>query len=338
MSAPYIFIPSKEEVKAEILAAKETLEKYGVADWCSCSPTDEPIDWAGYFEGIQKQLNKSGSGQHGGTIVLTDWYPLNRTLVLDSHVELKGAFRAKHHLGSSCGFKAEEGFEGEWVLEWKQPKKTAFYSNFGAGIRNLHIESRDGINGVCFRGAQQSAGVDNLVVRGFGENAVGIKLGGDTYSVRDVFSDAAKGGGDSVARDGAVAFELGSKRVYSLRLENITSHNCETGLKWGDAHQITIENFETELTTQPLVCTWDARGINIRNGCFRHTKNLLKLEKIRWPSESRIKIDGMMADNSPGEIVLPDGSQITTPKSFDLIIEGNSRGVEVIDLQKMRKP
>ena len=46
----------------------------------------------------------------------------------------------------------------------------------------------------------------------------------------------------------------------------------------------------------------------------------------------------MMADNSPGEIVLPDGSQITTPKSFDLIIEGNSRGVEVIDLQKMRKP
>ena len=57
MSAPYIFIPSKEEVKAEILAAKETLEKYGVADWCSCSPTDEPIDWAGYFEGIQKQLN-----------------------------------------------------------------------------------------------------------------------------------------------------------------------------------------------------------------------------------------------------------------------------------------
>ena len=40
MSAPYIFIPSKEEVKAEILAAKETLEKYGVVDWCSCSSAD----------------------------------------------------------------------------------------------------------------------------------------------------------------------------------------------------------------------------------------------------------------------------------------------------------
>jgi hypothetical protein len=175
-------------------------------------------------------------------------------------------------------------------------------------------------------------------VRGFGENAVGVKLGGDTYSVRDVFSDAAKGGEDSVAREGAVAFELGSSRVYSLRLENITSHNCGTGLQWGDAHQITIENFETELTTQPLVCTWDARGINIRNGCFRHTKNLLKLEKVRWPSDSRIKIDGMMADNSPGEILLPNGDQVIVPKNFDLVIEGDrTKGLRVVDLKKMRE-
>ena len=81
MSAPYIFIPSKEEVKAEILAAKETLEKYGIDDWQTSIQPELPIDWAAYFEGIQKQLNKSGSGQHTGTIVLTDWYPLNRTLV-----------------------------------------------------------------------------------------------------------------------------------------------------------------------------------------------------------------------------------------------------------------
>ena len=336
MSTPYVFIPSKEEARAEIIAAKEALEKYGIDDWRTSIHPEEPIDWAAYFEAAQKQLNKSGSGQHGGTILLSDWYPLKRTLVLDSHVELKGAFRAKHHLGSSCGFLAEEGFEGEWVLEWKQPKKTAFYSNFGAGLRNIHIKSRNGINGVYFRGAQQSAGVDNLVVRGFGEGAIGVRLGGDTYSVRDVFSDATSDPG-SFPRDGAVAYELGSNRVYSLRLENITSHNCETGLKWGDAHQITIENYETELTTTPLVCTYDARGINIRNGCFRHTKNLLKLEKIRWPSESRIKIDGMMADNSPGEITLPNGDQITIPKSFDLVIEGDRKGVEVIDLKEMRK-
>jgi|TARA_B100001964_G_scaffold232755_1_gene288963 hypothetical protein len=329
-----IIIPSKEEVEAEIIKAREILEKYGIDN----AHPELPVDWAAYFERAQKQLNKSGSRQHSGTLVLTDWYPLNRTLFLDSHVQLKGSVRAGHHLGSSCGFRAEEDFEGDWILSWKQPNKRSFYSNFGAGIRNIHIQSQHGLNGVCFRGAQQSAGVDNLVVRGFGENAVGVKLGGDTYSVRDVFSDAAKGGEDSVAREGAVAFELGSSRVYSLRLENITSHNCGTGLQWGDAHQITIENFETELTTQPLVCTWDARGINIRNGCFRHTKNLLKLEKVRWPSDSRIKIDGMMADNSPGEILLPNGDQVIVPKNFDLVIEGDrTKGLRVVDLKKMRE-
>ncbi len=329
-----IIIPSKEEVEAEIIKAREILEKYGIDN----AHPELPVDWAAYFERAQKQLNKSGSRQHSGTLVLTDWYPLNRTLFLDSHVQLKGSVRAGHHLGSSCGFCAEEDFEGDWILSWKQPNKRSFYSNFGAGIRNIHIQSQHGLNGVCFRGAQQSAGVDNLVVRGFGENAVGVKLGGDTYSVRDVFSDAAKGGEDSVAREGAVAFELGSSRVYSLRLENITSHNCGTGLQWGDAHQITIENFETELTTQPLVCTWDARGINIRNGCFRHTKNLLKLEKVRWPSDSRIKIDGMMADNSPGEILLPNGDQVIVPKNFDLVIEGDrTKGLRVVDLKKMRE-
>ncbi len=329
-----IIIPSKEEVEAEIIKAREILEKYGIDN----AHPELPVDWTAYFERAQKQLNKSGSRQHSGTLVLTDWYPLNRTLFLDSHVELKGSVRAGHHLGSSCGFCAEEDFEGDWILSWKQPNKRSFYSNFGAGIRNIHIQSQHGLNGVCFRGAQQSAGVDNLVVRGFGENAVGVKLGGDTYSVRDVFSDAAKGGEDSVAREGAVAFELGSSRVYSLRLENITSHNCGTGLQWGDAHQITIENFETELTTQPLVCTWDARGINIRNGCFRHTKNLLKLEKVRWPSDSRIKIDGMMADNSPGEILLPNGDQVIVPKNFDLVIEGDrTKGLRVVDLKKMRE-
>ena len=337
MSVPYIFVPSKEEVKAEILAAKEALEKYGIDDWRTSIHPDEPIDWVSYFEAAQKQLNKSGSGQHTGTIFFSDWYPLKRTLVLDSHVELKGAFRAKHHLGSSCGFFADEGFDGEWVLEWKTPKKNTFYSNFGEGLRNLHIESRDGINGVYFRGAQQSAGVDNLVVRGFGENAVGVKLGGDTYSVRDVFSDATIGGGGSVARKGAVAFQLGSNRVYSLRLENITSHNCETGFIWGDAHQITIENYETELTTTPLVCTYDARGINIRNGCFRHTDNLLKLKKIRWPDDCRIKIDGMMADNKPGIIILPNDDTVTASRCFDLVIEGERSGVKVTDLKEMRK-
>ena len=252
MKTKVVIIPTRDEAKAELVKAKDILDRYGIEN--TIDP-EAPIDWVDYIDKSQDRIGKSGSGQRSGTIVLTDWYPLNRTLEVDSHVEIKGACRAKHHLGGSCGFLADEGFVGDWVLRWKKPKESANYSNFGAGLRNVHIRARDGVNGVYFRGAQQSAGVDNLVVRGFGDGGVGVRLGGDTYSVRDVFSDATHKPG-SYPRDGATAYELGERRVYSLRLENITSHNCEIGLKWSDAHQIAIENYETELTTRPIVCTF----------------------------------------------------------------------------------
>jgi len=329
---PKIVVPTKLAVEKQLVEVCSVLDNLGIEHNVDI---DEEIDWASYFERIQKKLLLSGSGQRSGTIVLTDWYPLKRTVEVGSHVEIKGAYRAKHHLGSSCGFRAEEGFEGDWVLRWEKQKKTHNYSNFGAGLRNVHIKSRDGISGVYFRGAQQSAGVENLVVRGFGEDGIGVRLGGDTYSVRDVFSDATSEPG-SFARDGAVAYDLGESRVYSLRLENLTSHNCQTGLRWGDAHQVTVENFETELTTDPIVCTWDARGINIRNACFRHTKNTIKLEKIRWPAEARIKLDGMMNDNVPGKVILPGGGEVPIPRCFDIVIEGDTRRVGVFDLKAKR--
>ena len=327
-----ITIPSKAEAEKAIEDGVELLDRFGIRP--SNGPRGE-IDWAEYIERAQGDLNLSGSGQRSGTIVLTDWYPLNRTIEVDSHVEIRGSYRAKHHLGSSCGFQAEEGFEGDWVLCWKKTKEGANYSNFGAGLRNVYIQSRDGVGGVYFRGAQQSAGVENLVVRGFGEGSIGVRLGGDTYSVRDVFSDATSKPG-SFPRDGAVAYELGEARVYSLRLENVTSHNCEIGLKWADAHQIAIENYETELTTYPIVCTYDARGINIRNACFRHTENALDLRKIRWPADARIKLDGMMNDNAPGVVSLPGGKEVSISKCFDVVIEGDGRKVGVVDMKKIR--
>ena len=327
-----VVIPTRLEAREQLFKACSMMNDLGVVH--DVDP-EAGIDWVGYFEEAQKKLVLSGSGQRSGTIVLTDWYPLDRTLELDTQVEIKGAYRAKHHLGSSCGFRAEGGFVGDWVLCWKKPKERDNYSNFGSGIRTVHIESRNGVGGVYFRGAQQSAGVENLVVRGFGEDAIGVRLGGDTYSVRDVFSDAASKPG-SFVRAGAVAYELGESRVYSLRLENLTSHNCEIGLRWGDAHQVAIENFETELTTQPLVCTWDGRGSNIRNACFRHTDKTLKLEKIRWPGDARIKMDGMMNDNVPGLVELPGGNEVPIPRCFDIVIEGDNRRVGVVDLKAKR--
>ena len=310
-----IIIPLKEEVEAEVIDG----------------------DWTGYFEKIQNKLNKSGSRQRSGTIVLTDSYPLNRTFNVGSHVELKGEFKAKHHIGSSCGFYATENFNGDWVLKWNKSNSRSYYSNFGSGINKIHVQSKNGLNGVYFRGAQQSAGIYNLIVRGFGENSIGLRLGGDTYAVRDVFSDAAVGGDDSFAREGSTAFELGERRVLSIRLENITSHNCEYGVVWGDAHQITIENYESELTTIPLVCTYNPRGINIRNICPRHTENLLNLDKVRWWHNCLIKIDGQMSDNKGGLIKLPTGETFKASSTFDLVIEADKAGVNITNMREMRE-
>ena len=309
-----IIIPLKEEVEAEVIDG----------------------DWTGYFEKIQKKLNKSGSRQRSGTIVLTDSYPLNRTFNVGSHVELNGEFKAKHHIGSSCGFYATENFNGDWVLKWNKSNSRSYYSNFGAGINKIHVQSKNGLNGVYFRGAQQSAGIYNLIVRGFGENSIGLRLGGDTYAVRDVFSDAAVGGDDSFPREGSTAFELGERRVLSIRLENITSHNCEYGVVWGDAHQITIENYESELTTIPLVCTYNPRGINIRNICPRHTENLLNLDKVRWWHNCLIKIDGQMSDNKGGLIKLPTGETFKASSTFDLVIEADKAGVNITNMREIR--
>ena len=308
-----IVIPLKEEVEGEVING----------------------DWTGYFENIQKKLNKSGSRQRSGTIVLTDSYPLNRTFNVGSHVELKGEFKAKHHIGSSCGFYATESFDGDWVLKWNKPNSRAYYSNFGAAINQIHVQSKDGLNGVYFRGAQQSAGIYNLVVRGFGQNSIGLRLGGDTYAVRDVFSDATVGG-HPYGGQGSTAFELGERRVLSLRLENITSHNCKYGLVWGDAHQVTIENYESELTTIPLVCTYNPRGINIRNICPRHTDKLLNLDKVRWWHNCLIKIDGQMSDNKGGLIKLPTGETFKVSSTFDLVIEADKAGVNITNMREMR--
>ena len=162
-------------------------------------------------------------------------------------------------------------------------------------------------------------------------------MGGDTYAVRDVFSDAAVGGDDSFAREGSTAFELGERRVLSIRLENITSHNCEYGVVWGDAHQITIENYESELTTIPLVCTYNPRGINIRNICPRHTENLLNLDKVRWWHNCLIKIDGQMSDNKGGLIKLPTGETFKASSTFDLVIEADKAGVNITNMREMRE-
>ena len=338
-------IPTKEEAKAELVRAKEILDSHGIEN--TIDP-EAPIDWVDYIDKAQDRIGKSGSGQRSGTIVLTDSYPINRTLYLDAHVTLEGSARAKWTISGSHGFYIEgDDFDGEFMLEWRQPtsrSKPSNYSNFGAGIHQIHIESKPGTSGVYFRGAQQACKVDNLIVRGYGENAVGIQLSGDTYTVRDTFSDAAKSGQKSVTREGSTGFKFHG-RVYSLALNNITVHNCETGMEVGDAHQVRVTNYETELTELPIKLTWQAQALDILSSSFRHTDKVIDITKVRWPKEFRINIEGVMSDHNSGIIKYPTDSKSTTfeeyttkGKLFDITLESDSNktGLILTDNRRLR--
>ena len=341
-------IPTREEAKAELVKAKEILDSYGIEN--TIDP-EAPIDWVDYIDKAQDRIGKSGSGQRSGSIILTDSYPINRTLYLDAHVTLEGSVRAKWHMGTSHGFYIDgDDFDGEFMLEWRQPtsrhrgSSVHNYSNFGAGIYQVHVQSKSGTSGVYFRGAQQSCRVDNLIVRGFGENATGIQLAGDTHTIRDTFSDAAKSGQKSVTREGSTGFKFHG-RVYSLALNNITVHNCETGMEAGDAHQVRVTNYETELTTLPIKITWQAQALDIKSSSFRHTDKIIDITKVRWPKEFRINIEGVMSDHNNGIIKYPTDSKSTVfeeyttkGKLFDITLESDSNktGLTLTDNRKLR--
>tara|TARA_R100000963_G_scaffold21276_1_gene14901 strand:- start:2322 stop:3317 length:996 start_codon:yes stop_codon:yes gene_type:complete len=325
-----ITIPSKAEVAVSIERTVENLDRLGITH--NVAPVQE-IDWANYIEDAQEMLNLSGSGHRSGTIYISDSYPLKRTLNLDAHVTIEGKIRAKHHVGSSHGFYAEKYFSGLSVLKWRKISEAANYSNFGAGIHQVHVQSVPGVSGVSFRGAQQSARVDNLVVRGFGP-ATGLSLGGDTYTIRDLFVDAAKGGDPSATVGGSTGIRF-DQRVYSLALNNITTHNCETGLEWADAHQVRVTNMETELTSKPIVSTYNAIGVSFRNCSFRHTEEIIDIQRARWPNDYGVEISGMMSDHGVGRVRV-EGKETVTGKAFDLVIEGDGNGVAVRDMKKIR--
>ena len=145
----------------------------------------------------------------------------------------------------------------------KKPQSDTLYSNFGAGCRMLHVQTWPGKGGVSFRGAQQSAGIENLVVRGFGEYGTGLVLGGDTYSVRDVFLDATIGGEASAARVWSTGLAT-KERVQGLLVENLTTHNCATGLELSNAVEVKVQKVSRLNSRRfPIRLTYNGDGIDL---------------------------------------------------------------------------
>tara|TARA_B100000214_G_scaffold360945_1_gene323838 strand:+ start:1588 stop:2601 length:1014 start_codon:yes stop_codon:yes gene_type:complete len=330
-----ILLPTLGEAEEQLLTSEGFLAQMGLIE---LGMKVDEIDWAGVIERSHRMLNKSGSGQHGGTIHVRDVYPLKRTVNLDSHVTLQGASRAMHHVTSSCGFKALQGFEGDAVLHWKAPNAKTKYSNFNAGIRHIHVQSIPGVDGVHFRGAQQSAGIDNLVVRGFGSQATALTLCGDTYAVKDLFLDTVIGGEKQGSRPGSCGIRL-PERAQGIDILNATTHNCHIGFEANDPIQIEVRSFETETTVQPICLLHNAMGVTFENVQFRHTGNIMDIQGARWPADFYVKCRGMMVGrNSRGKIQLPNGLEVVTGgKTFDVVVSGDRKGIEVIDLKKLTR-
>ena len=317
--------------------------------------SDNPgvTDWAQHIEDrITNEMILSGSGAYAGTLIVTDRYPLERQLNLDDRIFLKGAHRVTHHSGSSCGFfradmypsvypsatwPADGAGNDEYLVRWSaagEPSNPQYFSNFGSGAQDIHFTGGGSVGGVRWGGAQQAARLQNVYIRGFegptfSDVRVGLMYFGDTHSVTDLFIDS--GLNASGVRSGCIGIDMSTNRCYSDNWRNFTVHNCGIALKYADLHGMYFENFETELCTKPIVGTYDSRMVEFKNCNFRHTDELIDLQRMKWYDSTVVKMSGLMADNNPGIIRLSDtdgNNEVVTsePSTFDFIIEKRAPG------------
>ena len=287
------------------------------------------LDWAAIIGRYQETLPKSGSGQPSGTIVIPDAYPLSRTLKVGAHVELLGAERAGHHLGGSCGFRRAAGkFEGGPLLEWN--RVGGGYSNFGAGLRQIHIETGSYNAGAVFTGAQQSAGIENLVIRGCKDGAQ-LHLRGDTYAVRDVLLDASrgqKGDNRSAVHEGAHGLDTGGQRIQSITMDNITVHNCEVGMMLGNAAGVEARGYESEIVREPVKVYYTATGVRFTNSYLRGASMAANIARVAEPSVFGLHMQGLLHSNRgkyillQGEKIMLDPATRSEPQPFEFHLDG----------------
>mgnify|MGYP003120227176 FL=1 len=296
-------------------------------------------DWAQHIEDLiddtDDGLISSGSGDKTGVVLVEDAYPLKRQLDLDSRVFLQGSQRVSHHIGGCVGFYKDTAnwtSGNDWLVKWKQagePSSIDYYSNFGAGADNIHFSGGGDLGGVFYQGAQQAAGLSNIYVRGFegssGTDArSGLKVFGDTWSGSGIFVDA--GTGSSSTRTGCIGIDFSGYRAYSVNWRNFTVHNCGIGLKFQELFGCRFENFETEITDKPIVGTYNARAVTFDTCVFRHTDEVIDIQRTRWADDTMVHVNGYMADNSPGVVRVNNNNQnnaqvLSCPKTFDFVIE-----------------
>ncbi len=77
-------------------------------------------DWAQHIQDAHDTLPVTGSGDRAGTVYLTDFYPINKQINLDSRVFLQGdrSYHITHHSGPGFEVDPGESFTGDYLVQW----------------------------------------------------------------------------------------------------------------------------------------------------------------------------------------------------------------------------
>ena len=275
-------------------------------------PPDPSTDWEQYIRtAVQPRMGETGGGRAHhtvGTIVLMGAYPLKRTLNLSPFQFIQGAWRPGWHLGNSCGFYAADDWEGTGPLvEWDLPRRGSYYSAFGAGMKNLFLDCSDRAStGAIFVGSQQGSLIRNCRIRGFGPGGTGIFVAGDTYRIEDLYVDRDRAGQKTPPEgDGSIGVSTWGQRLDSVTVTNLTVHNCETGLRVGDAAHCSF-NLETETTRTPIELGRTSVGCEF-NVKATHGDRIMRISNAlhgNWGAALKCTLD-----RTRMAVELPDGSE-----------------------------
>lgn len=294
-------------------------------------PDGIPIldDWADAIEEAASFMAVVSAGRNGGCLVLHGMYPISRKLILPEFTKLYGAWPVMQNSSAdSCGLYPNSDFNvtDDWLVEWTPSSDTTFYSNFGAGIRNIFLNCIGKCSGADFWGSQQSSNVDSVVIKGFGPGAVtnryGISFTGDTYAISNIFIDAGLSGETSSVEPNSVGLTNIHARLVNNSIRNVTAHNCEEGFRYQDIHNLWVENFETEITDYPIVGMYNVVSSHFMNCGFRHTDYFADIRHAEFPNAETTYCRGQAnGQNDPLHLKRPDGTCVEVGRYPDFIMQ-----------------
>lgn len=306
----------------------QTLDGFVIPNRCELASPAASESWDDVFEEIFLAMDETGGGtppwNKSGDVYLNGFYGLKRTLDVPPFVQLRGSWSVRQNLGNSCGFYPLPGFEGDTLIRFRRTKDNRFYSNFGAGMRDIYVscynaEDDQSYNGVDYTGSQQASVVEGVVIDGYGHGkhsdpTFGMKIDGDFYVINRLHLDARITGPGEL--EGTIGL-LGNQRLVGVTIRCLTVHNSAVGFQFGDIHNVVVDQYDTEITGVPVRQTYNSVASKFMNCRFLGNKFIADIERDRW--KSSLHLSGFSAADS---IRVPSGGlrPVTFGSEFDFNI------------------